>query len=71
MTFDGLKDFGELQHLTTLNLTGPKITDEALRELSKLKGLTMLRLFNTKTTSAGVKKVLETRPDLDVMRPGR
>ena len=47
----------DLEKVTLLFLTGPKITDAGLRELAKLQNLTHLNLESTKITDAGLKEV--------------
>ena len=58
-----------------VNLTGPKVTDTALKELKQLKSLQELYLFRAKVTDVGLKELKEIKSlqslNLDDTNPNR
>ncbi len=57
-----------LSNLTTLNLTGAKLTDPGLLRLQVLKKLTRLQLARTQVTAAGLKAFRNAVPRCEVLR---
>src|SRR5207248_2113835 len=56
----------DLKQLTTLALSGTKVTDAGLKELKNLKQLKYLSLWGTKVTPTGVKKLQAALPELKI-----
>ena len=56
-----------LANLEYLNLYGTKVSDAGLDPLKNLKKLKKLYLWQTQVTEAGVQKLKESLPDLEVV----
>ena len=56
----------DLEKVMRLDLEGPDITNEGLKELAKLQNLKELTLNGTKVTMAGVGELRKELPNCDI-----
>jgi hypothetical protein len=66
VTDEGLAQLKDLQKLRSITLGGTAITDQGLVHLEKLQSLKWLWLPKQTVTKAGVEKLKDARPDMNV-----
>jgi hypothetical protein len=57
-----------LSSLSTLDLTGAKLSDEGLKKLQRLKRLKTLRIVRTKTSDSGIREFQKAVPECNVFK---
>lgn len=63
---DSVVDAIAAGRLSLLWLTGTDVTDESIDQLAKLGSLEMVDLQQTKITAAGIARLREARPNLQI-----
>ena len=66
MTDDGLSPLSRLPAITSLRIASPHVTDAGILHLGRSKTLKALDVRGTRTTRAGIQKLLDLAVDLDV-----
>jgi len=67
VTDAAIKHLAPLSGLEYLNIYGTAVTDVAIDDIAALKGLKKVFIWETKITIAGVAKLKEKRPDLQII----
>jgi hypothetical protein len=65
---EALQNLKELASLEVLNLYGAQVTDAGVPQLNELTRLRWLDLRNTQVTDSGIADLIETLPNVEIMK---